>query len=286
MEVIAGKMVFGGDCIAENSEKKIFIPYTIPGEKVEIKIEKDFKDYSIAKNLNIIEKSRYRTVPFCPYYGKCGGCNLQHIEPEFQRQLRVQTLKDAFFREGIEIPQIQIVSGADKGYRARFQLHDGGLMGKKSNEIIQIDQCPCATEEVNKYLKEIPFKDRPKGRIHIFGSKNIASIPDGFDKIVVAEQSEKKQISEKGKNGKKQKKSKSRYEGTFSESKSTCAVKILDKSITFDALGFFQSNLEVLEKSIPLITGGISGKNVLDMYSGAGTFSVFLTDSFENVILV
>ena len=70
MEVIAGKMVFGGDCIAENSEKKIFIPYTIPGEKVEIKIEKDFKDYSIAKNLNIIEKSRYSTVPFCPYYGK------------------------------------------------------------------------------------------------------------------------------------------------------------------------------------------------------------------------
>ena len=59
----------------------------------------------------------------------------------------------------------------------------------KTNEIIQIDQCPCATEEVNKYLKEIPFKDRPKGRIHIFGSKNIASIPDGFDKIVVAEQS-------------------------------------------------------------------------------------------------
>ena len=54
MEVIAGKMVFGGDCIAENSEKKIFIPYTSPGEKVEIKIEKDFKDYSIAKNLNIV----------------------------------------------------------------------------------------------------------------------------------------------------------------------------------------------------------------------------------------
>ena len=44
MEVIAGKMVFGGDCIAENSEKKIFIPYTIPGEKVEIKSEKDFKE--------------------------------------------------------------------------------------------------------------------------------------------------------------------------------------------------------------------------------------------------
>ena len=83
--------------IKNQLKKKIFIPYTIPGEKVEIKIEKDFKDYSIAKNLNIIEKSRYRTVPFCPYYGKCGGCNLQHIEPEFQRQLRVQTLKDAFF---------------------------------------------------------------------------------------------------------------------------------------------------------------------------------------------
>lgn len=108
MEVIAGKMVFGGDCIAENSEKKIFIPYTIPGEKVEIKIEKDFKDYSIAKNLNIIEKSRYRTVPFCPYYGKCGGCNLQHIEPEFQRQLRVQTLKDAFFAKELKFRKFRL----------------------------------------------------------------------------------------------------------------------------------------------------------------------------------
>ena len=51
MEVIAGKMVFGGDCIAENSEKKIFIPYTIPGEKVEIEIEKDFKILMPKKNV-------------------------------------------------------------------------------------------------------------------------------------------------------------------------------------------------------------------------------------------
>lgn len=281
--VIAGKMVFGGDCIAENCEKKTFIPYTIPGEKVEIEIEKEFKDYIIAKNLNIIEKSRYRTEPFCPYYGKCGGCSLQHIEPEFQRTLRAQTLKDTFSREGIDVPQIQIVSGQDKGYRARFQLHDGGLMGRKSNEIVEIEQCPCATEEVNKYLREVPFSRRPKGRVHFFGSGSITSIPEGFDKIVVAERQPEKATPT---SGKKTKRTKPRYEGTSAESKSSCTMRILGKNIAFDTLGFFQSNIGVLEKSIPLITGGISGKNVLDLYSGAGTFSVFLADTFENIVMV
>ncbi|MGN0728227.1 class I SAM-dependent RNA methyltransferase [Treponema sp.] len=282
MEVIAGKMIFGGDCIAENSEKKIFIPYTIPGEKVQIEIEKDFKDYSTAKNLGIIEKSRYRTEPFCPYYGKCGGCSLQHIDPEYQKILRAQILRDAFLREGITVPEIQVISSPDRGYRARFQLHDGGLMEKRSSEIIPISHCPCATEEVNRYLKEIPPNERPRGRVHIFGSKYITSVPDGFDKIVIS----KPETPPVRTKGKKQKAAKPRHEGTSPDSESLCTVSLLGKSITFDAQGFFQSNLEALEKTIPLITEGLSGKNVLDTYSGAGTFSVFLADRFENTILV
>ena len=49
----------------------------------------------------------------------------------------------------------------------------------------------------------------------------------------------------------------------------------------FDIKGFFQSNLEVLEKTVTLMTENLSGKNVLDMYGGCGTFSVFLADKFE-----
>jgi 23S rRNA (uracil1939-C5)-methyltransferase len=50
--------------------------------------------------------------------------------------------------------------------------------------------------------------------------------------------------------------------------------------------GFFQSNLEVLEKSIEVLSQNLSGKNLLDMYAGCGTFSVFLSDFFEKTCLV
>ena len=65
-----------------------------------------------------------------------------------------------------------------------------------------------------------------------------------------------------------------------------CEVEIFGKKIAFDVQGFFQSNLEVLEKTISEITRNMGGRNVLDMYSGCGTFSVFLTDLFDKVCLV
>ena len=48
---------------------------------------------------------------------------------------------------------------------------------------------------------------------------------------------------------------------------------LLDKTVQFDVRGFFQSNLEVLEKTIPLICEDFAGENLLDMYSGVGTLS-------------
>jgi 23S rRNA (uracil1939-C5)-methyltransferase len=66
----------------------------------------------------------------------------------------------------------------------------------------------------------------------------------------------------------------------------TLGVEILGKKISFDVRGFFQSNLFALEKTIEQICKDLSGKNVLDMYAGCGTFSVFLADIFEKVTLV
>ncbi len=285
--VTTEKLISKGDCLAQIDGKKVFIPYALPGEKLEIEIQKDFKDYSLASIKNIIEASPYRRQALCPLYYKCGGCNMQHIEDEFQRKLRTEILKEAFEHAGVAVPEIQVVEDSSLAYRARFQLHDGGLMGAKSNTIIAVDSCPCATEEINLYLKETSFSARPKGRVHIFASSKITSIPQGFDKIIVAEESlkEEKKVVNTKKNL-KMKKVKARFEGTSINPQNACTVDLLGKSIRFDVLGFFQSNLAVLEKTIPLLLDGLKGSNVLDMYSGAGTFSVFLSDIFENVTMV
>ena len=293
--ITAEKMVFGGDCISRIDGKTVFVPLAIPGEKLEVEITQDAGDYYKARILNVLEPSPYRTIPFCPLYGKCGGCNMQHITNEYQTELRKSILKDAFAREGVEVPQIEVVSAAPTGYRSRFQFHDGGLMERASNNSIKLTACPCATPEINRYLSEVAPEERPAGRVHVFGSSRITSIPEGYDKIIIADEPLEKQVQKEqkrqlrtpgGRKIGKYKEIKKRWAGAAENPRNTCSVNLYGKEISFDVLGFFQSNLEVTEKAVPLVTGGLSGKNVLDMYSGAGTFSVFLADSFENVTLV
>ncbi|MCR5217779.1 methyltransferase [Treponema sp.] len=293
--IITEKMVFGGDCISKIDGKTVFIPYAIPGEKLKVEITQDCGDFYRGKIAEIIEASPDRTIPFCKYYGKCGGCNLQHISPSAQEKYRAQILKDTFLREGIDPGQIEVISGADKGYRTRYQFHDGGLMEKFSNNIVPIDSCPCAVPEINHYLSEVPFDQRPDGRVHVFASDKITSVPEGFDKIIIAEETRpqvQKEIVRKrdrtptGRKLPKVKKIQKRFAGTTINPANFCTLSLNGKSINFDVQGFFQSNLDVLEKTIPYVTGGLSGKNVLDMYAGAGTFSVFLADNFDKVTLV
>ncbi len=296
-KIKAEQMVTGGDCISSIDGKKVFVPLAIPGEELEVEITKEFRDYSQARILSVLSPSPHRVEPFCPLYGKCGGCNMMHIESSWQQELRKSILKEAFMHEGLEVPEIEVISGSDRSYRSRFQLHDGGMMERGSNRIIQLDECKCATAEVNRYLCEIPSEKRPKGRVHLFGSSAIRSIPDDYDKIVIAHEEERVQKKEDRQQGnsrrmvngrpmKKQKKIKPRFEGTTFDPANRCTIELLGKEISFDVQGFFQSNLELLGKAIPQITAGLSGNNALDIYAGVGTFSLFLADSFKKVCLV
>ena len=297
-KIKAEQIVTGGDCLSSIDGKKVFVPLAIPGEELEIEITKEFRDYSQGRIVSVLSPSPHRVQPFCPLYGTCGGCNMMHIDTGFQQELRKSILREAFLREGLEPPDIEVVAGADRGYRARFQLHDGGLMERGSNKMIRLSRCDCATAEVNRYLSEIPPEDRPKGRVHLFGSESVTSIPEGYDKIVIAHEEErqkkKEQRQEKGQPRKtlgrrplkKQKRVRPRFEGTSFDPANSCTIGLLGKEIRFDVQGFFQSNLEMLAKAIPLITEGLSGGNALDIYAGVGTFSLFLADKFGKVCLI
>ena len=56
----------------------VFIPKTLVGEKVKIRITEIKKNYARGKVINIIEPSLMRIKNDCPYYEECGGCNLRH----------------------------------------------------------------------------------------------------------------------------------------------------------------------------------------------------------------
>jgi 23S rRNA (uracil1939-C5)-methyltransferase len=296
--IIADKMVFGGNCIGKNSGKTVFIPFAVPGEKLEIEITKSFRDYDEAKIISILEPSPHRVAPFCPLYGTCGGCNMQHIDTDYQRELRAAILKDCFEREGLAVPEIKIISGEDRNYRCRLQFHDGCMSQRESNDLVPLSCCPVATKEINDYLAAVSVKDRPRGRVHVFGDsrvfpRSLQNTDSPFPRVIWAGEKEHNSVHAAARldshslGGKKIKNHvKPHFAGSSINESNTCAVNLCGKKISFDVQGFFQSNLGVLEKTIGAICTNMGGKNVLDMYSGAGTFSVFLSSIFEKMTLV
>ena len=286
--VRAEKIVAGGDCMGKVNGKNVFIPYAIPGETYEIEITKSFRDYDTARITKILEKSEHRVEPFCPLYGICGGCNMQHIDSAFQIELRKGILKDAFEREEVECPEIEVIGGKDRGYRARIQLTDGGFNERGSNRIVKLEGCPVATEAINRYLKATEQDARPKGRVHLFGDERVLN--EGG--ILIADEKRKGESEIKirgaGENRKSKVKAKRNvhFKGTMMEARNICSLSLCGRKIDFDVQGFFQSNLEVLEKTISTAMLNLGGKNALDMYSGCGTFSVFLSDRFDKTTLV
>ena len=281
-------MVFGGKSLGKIDGKNVFVPYTIPGEKLEIEITEQNKDYDNAEIVKILEPSPHRIEPACRYYGKCGGCNMMHIEPAYQKELRKGILTDIFRQNGIDIAEkTEIISGPDFNYRSRFQLNDGGLSQRRSNVVIKIEECLCAENAVNDYLKNTakqPQK-RPAGRSHLFGS----SFSEEGLKIAQEEKKDNKpNITGGGQKNKKLKIKENHYfSGTVASPQNTMTVNFGGHKLSFDVRGFFQSNLFVFEKVCRLITDLLpGGKNILDMYSGCGSISAFLTEKYENVVLV
>ncbi|MDE6245146.1 MAG: class I SAM-dependent RNA methyltransferase [Treponemataceae bacterium] len=275
--IITDKFVFGGNCLTKIDGKTIFVPFSLPNEHLEIEITNEKPDYGYAKIKRILKPSSHRVKPVCPLYEKCGGCNLMHSDIQFQRELKAAVLHDAFLQNGIELPDVKIIGGKETGYRCRLQLSDGGFSVKFSNERIPIENCPIAEQVINDWLLETPAQNRPNGRCHIFGSEKVVSV-GGNDARRVAVAAEHKTSDKSPK--------KKHYEGTILSEENTVEVSILGKKIRFDARGFFQSNVELLELAITEICRDLHGKNALDIYAGCGTFSVFLSVLFENIVLV
>lgn len=62
------KMVSGGNCLTKIDGKNIFVPQSLPNEKLAVTVVETTKDYDIAEIVEILEPSPNRVKPFCPYY--------------------------------------------------------------------------------------------------------------------------------------------------------------------------------------------------------------------------
>ena len=138
-----------GDGVAISRGGNIYVPYTLGGETVEVgPVPGHHPDRR--QLLKVETASRERVAPFCPHFGVCGGCAIQHWDAEayraWKRELVVTTLSQA----GIDCDVAPLVDAHGAGRRritlhARMGTHDVlkvGYAAAGSHDIIPIDRCP------------------------------------------------------------------------------------------------------------------------------------------------
>lgn len=152
-------MAFGGYGVARADGKVLFIPYTVTGDEVWIEITEEKKRYSMGKLVRIVESSPLRVEPPCPYFGVCGGCQWQHIDPSVHGEMKKAILIDILKRLGKleEIPPMDVAPFPKPyGYRVRVQLKvRGKAIGyyqERSRRIVDITHCPISHPLINRII--------------------------------------------------------------------------------------------------------------------------------------
>ncbi len=306
-----------GEGIAVYKNKIIFVPFACEGEQVSAHIICDKKSFYIAKLINIISPSKERVKAPCPYYGKCGGCDIQHLSLDAQLKLKKNIVKDALSKYAKINVSVNDVIGSEKQlrYRNKFsfpvqQTDDGkikiGMFKKNSHEICEIEDCLLQSEKTKdiislfkEYLNEeniTAYNEATKSGIvkHIVVREHAESF---ILTVVVTDEKFNnfspliKKLSTKFKSfGIVKNVNKLSNNVIFGKRDEFIyglkELKIQEFEISYQVnnRSFLQVNNEVKNKIYSKIISEINyAKNVCDAYSGAGLLSAIVAKNAENV---
>ena len=137
-----------GDGVGYVGDETVYVPYALGGETVEDELVHGHPDRR--RLLRVDQPSPQRIEPFCPHFGVCGGCAIQHWQPEayqtWKRGLVVETLR----LSGIACEVAPLIDAHGAG-RRRITLHARkgthevlkvGFAAAASHDIVAIDHCP------------------------------------------------------------------------------------------------------------------------------------------------
>lgn len=178
VRVTIESMVYKGYGLARAGGKVLFLPYTVEGDEAWCEILEEKKSYSLGRMDQLLIPSIWRVDPPCPYFGRCGGCQWQHIasmaQTEFKRKILIEILRRLGGLK--ELPPICVTPPPQPyGYRVRVQLKTGGGLGyfhARSHRLVDITHCFIAHPLVNQIIsllreKLLEMTTLPDLRIHV-----------------------------------------------------------------------------------------------------------------------
>jgi 23S rRNA (uracil1939-C5)-methyltransferase len=155
------KIVHGGKGLGRINGQVIFVPFTLPGETVRVRVTKKHRDYLEGQVIEVVTPSAKRIPPDCAYFGRCGGCQISHATYEHQLELKKGVLIESLQRNKISFPEPEVIAGNPFSYRHRAQLkysackNQLGFYEMESNQIVDVQHCLCVTQGLNKLLSTL-----------------------------------------------------------------------------------------------------------------------------------
>ena len=277
-----------GDGLTDLNGKTIYIPYSAPGDVIDAKI-----NGSKGRLRHIHQKSDHRIDAICPYFTKCGGCSLQHINATYYREWKEGLIRTALENQGLSNIEIapMIISPLSSRRRTTFQAigrGDGqivfGYAEKGSHNLIDIHDCPilmpdikALIEPTKKLISGLLKKNEKKTVSMTMGDNGIDLVLKGkgdvdlnlrMDLAEFAKKNDLARISWYNTSSKN-----TRYELLAERRKPF--VTIEGQKVFFPEGSFLQATKEGQDALIHAMLDGIKGANrVADLFSGCGTFSI------------
>ncbi len=156
-----------GHGVARIDGKVTFVDGALAGERAEIAIYRKHAKYNSANAITILKASAQRAAPRCQYFGRCGGCSMQHLEASAQVAAKQRVLEENLARIGKVRPDIVLraLHGPTWGYRHRSRLSvrrvdkkGGVLVGfheKRSSFIADMASCEVLTPDVSALIRPL-----------------------------------------------------------------------------------------------------------------------------------
>lgn len=283
MRVKIEKLDHFGRGICYVDGKICFVEDTLPGEVVSIKVVLDKKKFLIGKVKDFYQVSKDRIDELCPYKDRCGGCDLSHLKYDKENDYKCLKVKEIMSKyAGLSEVMVDECKCSDEyHYRNKVTLHGCrnmvGYYKKNSNDIVPIKECLLVDEKINDVIRKINMMDYHNNYVEVIikcsnDSKEVMvsitgevndteELFDLCDSLIINGEAIRGDEAILSFIGKK------KYE-------------ISDK-------GFFQVNKKLTEElynEVRNVVEEVKPKKVLDLYCGAGTIGIYISDLVEEVI--
>ena len=255
----------GGVGLAHAEGLTLFVALSAPGDNVRVRIDQIRGKVAFATILEIIEPSPARVSPQCVYFGRCGGCDFQQLTYKAQLAAKVEIIRDCFRRIArVDLPlDLSVVPSPDAWhYRSRAQWKQDplkrhlGYFEHGSHTVCDVVECPILVPVLQEALITLRERLREGTLTQDVVEFEAAAGDDGVSIFPPFEFSETREVS-------------SRIGG--------------DRYV-FSGDSFFQINHQLLPALIDAAVNQAHGGMALDLYCGAGLFSLPLSRRFTRVV--